>query len=805
MSGSKLIEKFTERAKKTIGIAAEEAKAMGSAYVDTEHLLIGILNDDGGIAYKILSSFKVDPVKVKEMILSSTDDFVGFSFEQRGFSDSAQEALANATLQAYLWKHPYVGTEHILCGLAKTSSGLACHILRSYGLDYKSILEKVSSMASYPESLVKGRKSVEPETPLLNKYSRDLTVLAREGNLDPVISRDLEINRCLQILARRTKNNPVLLGEAGVGKTAIVEGLAQRIASKEVPQKFHQVRLVSLDLNALVAGTRFRGDFEERLVGVLEEIRAAKNIVLFIDELHNLVGAGSAGGAMDAANVLKPALARGEIRCIGATTTEEYTHFIEEDSALERRFQPVVVEEPTEETTMRILEGLKARYESHHSLRIEKEALRMAVNLAKKYFVERRLPDSAIDLLDEASSKKAISAATLPPKLVELQVALEKVQLQKEEMVRKEFYEEAVKLRKQESQLQARINRLMSKEKLGKKPLLVTGKDIAELVSDIIKAPLEEVSQAEAIKLLNLEKEMKKKVIGQEEAIETVAKTVRRSRAGIADPNRPIGSFIFLGPTGVGKTLLAKILAETVFGNASSLIRLDMGEFSERHTVSRLLGAPPGYVGYEEGSELAEKLRYQPYSVVLLDEIEKAHPEVFNTLLQVLEEGRLVDGKGREINFKNTIIVMTSNVGVDLIKKGYNLGFGTKANDRQQVVKERLLEQLRKSFRPEFLNRIDNVVVFKMLEKEEVQKVAKLVVGELQGRLKKRDIFLKVSPEAWKFLEDNGFNEEYGARPMRRLVQELIEDPLSEMIIKGKLTNGSKVRVLVKHNKLIVS
>ncbi|MCL5411474.1 MAG: ATP-dependent Clp protease ATP-binding subunit [Patescibacteria group bacterium] len=805
MSGSKLTEKFTERAKKTISIAAEEAKNMGSPYIDTEHLLLGILCENEGIACKILNNFSLDLGKVRELVFASTDNSDDFKFNQEGFSESAREALAAAALQAYLWNHPYIGTEHILCGLAKTSSGLACHILRSYGLDYKTIIEKVSTFTNYPSSILKNNRESRLETPLINTYGRDLTALVREGKLDPVIGRDTEINRCLQILGRRTKNNPVLLGEAGVGKTAIVEGLAQKISSKQTPSKFHNLRLINLDLNSLVAGTRFRGDFEERLVGVLEEIKEAKNIILFIDELHNLIGAGSAGGAMDAANMLKPFLARSEIRCIGATTLEEYSHFIEDDAALERRFQPILINEPEEEMAVKILEGLKVHYEVFHKIKIKKEALGVAVGVAKRYFADRHLPDSAIDLIDEAFSKKSLSVGVTSRELIHLQEELEKIQNQKSELVKREAYEEAVKLRNQELSLQKKLAKMAAHEKRGKRQPVIDSKDILEIAAEITEIPLEEMTSSEAERLLNLEKELGKRVVGQEQALETVSKVLRRHRAGLTDPNRPIGSFIFLGPTGVGKTLLAKALAETIFGSSEFLIRLDMSEFSEKHTVSRLLGAPPGYVGYEEGGELAERLRHRPYAVILLDEIEKAHPEVFNILLQVLEDGRLVDGRGREINFKNTIILMTSNIGAESIKKGPRLGFGlSTAENSYDAMKGKLLERLKGSFRPEFVNRVDNIVVFKMLEKKAVREVARLIVGQVQERLKRRKITLKILDEVWQVLEEQGFSLEYGARPMRRLVQEIVEEPLSEKILAGEIIDGAKVSLGVKEGRVVI-
>lgn len=804
----KVTEKFTERAKKALFTAAKEAKSFGTNVIETEHILLGILNDQTSVASKILSNYQMDLGKVRESVLASSDPKLVDGSEE-AFSESSQQALSSAALQAYLSGSSYVGTEHILCGLAKTSSGLACHILRSWGVTYDSIKSKIESYGTFQ----KGTTTViEPQTPLLNTYSRDLTMLAREDELDPVIGREVEINRVLQILARRTKNNPILLGEAGVGKTAIAEGLAQRIVNKEVPERFLNTRLISLDLNALVAGTRFRGDFEERLLGVLDEIKDSGNIILFIDEIHTIVGAGGAGGALDAANILKPALARGELRCIGATTVDEYAEFIEEDSALERRFQPIIVAEPDEKTTISILQGLKGRYESFHKVKIKKTALEKAVNLAHRYLVDRHLPDSAIDVIDEAASKKAVSLGNLSKKALKLGDNLDQIREEKEALIKNENYDQALELRTEEKGLLKSLSEILKEDKINNGGAnIVDEKDVAAVVSIMTGIPLEDLTEGEAEKLLNLEKEIGKRVLGQEEVIAQVASVLRRARVGLSDQRRPLGSFIFLGSSGVGKTLLAKSLAEVLFNDETSLVRIDMSEFSESHTVSRLVGAPPGYVGFEEGGELTEKLKHRPYSIILLDEIEKAHPEIFNTLLQVLDDGQLTDGKGRVINFRNCIIIMTSNVGSHLIKKEGKLGFsevsiGTVEEDdtKYKDIETKLTEELKRNFKVEFLNRVDSTLVFRPLNKEIVNQIARQLVWEIKTRLKPQKIKLEVSERAFSYLADKGFSPEYGARELRRIIQDEIENPLSEGILNNRFQKGQTVRLSVRDKNLVL-
>jgi ATP-dependent Clp protease ATP-binding subunit ClpC len=801
----KITEKFTERAKKAIFlVASREAKVLGSSVVDTEHILLGILSDPTCLAAKILANYQLDLAKVKESVIASTDPKAEANSDE-AFTESAAEALAAAARQAYLQGSSYVGTEHVLCGLAKTSSGLACHILRSWGVTYEAVKAKLDTYSYQKETLL----IAEAQTPLLNTYSRDLTQLVEENALDPVIGREAEIERVLQILSRRTKNNPVLLGEAGVGKTAIAEGLAQKIVAREVPQKFFNTRLVSLDLNALVAGTRFRGDFEERLLGVLDEIRSAGNIIFFIDEIQTIVGAGGAGGALDAANILKPALARGELRCIGATTVEEYAEFIETDSALERRFQPIIVNEPDQQTTIEILEGLKDRYEAFHGVKIKKRAIVDAVTLAQRYLVDRHLPDSAIDIIDEAASKKAVTLGSLSKNALKIEDNLLEIRREKEELVKNEVYDEARKLRLKEKSLLKKLVEIAKKDKTNQNLKVVEEKDVASTVALMTGIPVEEVERDEAERLLGLEGQLNKKIVGQKEVISQIANVLRRSRVGLVDPARPLGSFIFLGTSGVGKTLVAKTLAEVLFNDPEALVRLDMSEFSERHTVARLVGAPPGYVGFEEGGELTEKLKHRPYSIILLDEIEKAHPEVFNILLQVLEDGQLTDGKGRVVNFRNSIIIMTSNVGSHLIKKEGKIGFGSLEinqvgeDRRHKDLSSKLLEEMKKNFKVEFLNRIDSTLVFRQLDKKDMVQIAKLLLAEVKERLKASKIKLEVEGKAIDWLANKGFSTEFGARELRRLITENIENPMSEKILSGEVEKGKSLQIRVEDDNLI--
>jgi ATP-dependent Clp protease ATP-binding subunit ClpC len=802
----KLTEKFTERAKTALGLAAKEVSMAEGRIVDTEHILLGIISDESCVGYKVLSSFQVSTERIKESILASSD--VPKSADaQEGFSEAAQEAIAAAALQAYLWGHSFVGTEHLLCGLAKTPSGLACHVLRSWGITYESLKARVENYTSVPQAQTAPK---ERPTPLLNTYGRDLTSLASLGKLDPVIGRGAEISRLLQVLGRRTKNNPVLLGEAGVGKTAVVEGLAEQIVEKSVPQKFFNTRIISLDVNALVAGTRFRGDFEERLLGILEEINTAGNATLFIDEIQTIVGAGSASGALDAANILKPALARGELRCIGATTPEEYAEFIEEDAALERRFQPVYVEEPSIKSTVSILEGLKVRYEAHHGVSFKKGAIGQAAKLASRYLPDRHLPDSAIDVLDEAASKKAVFLGQLPPKAIQISDRLEDLRQEKDRLVKEEKWPQALSLQEAEKKYEEQLTEIIAARKTDQ-ATAVDEQDIAAVVSEMTGIPTKEITAEETEKLLKLEHALGNAVVGQAEVLKQVAATLRRNRVGLRDPNRPVGSFIFLGTSGVGKTLVAETLSEILFETPESLIRLDMSEFSEPHTVSRLLGSPPGYVGYEEGGELTERLRHRPYSVVLLDEIEKAHSEVFDTLLQVLDSGQLMDGKGRLVNFRNSVIIMTSNVGSHLIRKEGDIGFisGTESRKGAEAayhhLSQKLTDELRRVFKVEFLNRVDSVVVFRPLTKPVVKKITRLLVKELAERLKtEQNIKLNVEGKAYDFLVEKGFSEEFGAREMRRVITEHLADPLSEGILSNRFKKGQIVTAKLEKEQIVL-
>lgn len=795
-------DKFTERLKRALIRAAEEAKALGSASIDTEHLLLGLLEDRGGVAGKVLAAYQVDPLRMREMILSSTGISPEFNLAERGLSAGSQQVLTAAAYEAHELHHNYIGTEHLLLGLSKVSEGLAFHILRSYGLTYERIKVKIPEVATYPDAVIPKERLSSIETPLLDRFGRDLTRAAREGALDPVIGRESEIARLTQILGRRTKNNPVLLGEAGVGKTAIVEGLAQRIISAKVPRSMQHLRIVQLDLSALVAGTRFRGDFEERVYELLTEIKSAKNIVLFIDELHNLIGAGSAMGAMDAANVFKPALSRGELRTIGATTVDEYERYIVQDSALSRRFQPVYVDEPDLAETIKVLKGLKVRYETFHKVKIDRESLILAAELAQRYLTDRKLPDSAIDLLDEASSRVAQSHGLDSNDVSDLEKKLGEVAGAKEKALAVENYEEAEALRSEEKSLRTKLSRKKKVEGLSKKPA-VTPDDIARVVEEGTGIPATELNLTESQRIARIDEELKKFVLGQDEAVEAVARALKRSRAGVRDPKKPIGSFLLIGPSGVGKTELARTLARVMFGDESALVRLDMSEYMEKHSVSRLIGAPPGYVGYEEGGQLTSVLRHRPYAVILFDEVEKAHPEVFNALLQVLEEGKLMDARGREVNFKNTIIVMTSNLGSDLIKKETSFGFaGREASEKYDKLTEKINSLLKDSFRPEFLNRLDGIIVFRSLDKKVLRGIAKLMLGELKERLKSLQLKLDVTEAALEVLAEKGYSEEYGARPMGRTITELVEDPITEGVLTGSIPKGATVKVATEGSQV---
>lgn len=705
--------------------------------------------------------------------------------------------------------HSYVGTEHILLGLIREGEGVAARVLNNLGVSLNKARQQVLHLLGSNEaaSSHQGGGSSNANTPTLDSLARDLTVVAREGSLDPVIGRGKEIQRVIEVLSRRTKNNPVLIGEPGVGKTAIAEGLAQQIVNNEVPEILRDKRVMTLDMGTVVAGTKYRGEFEDRLKKVMDEIRQAGNIILFIDELHTLIGAGGAEGAIDASNILKPSLARGELQCIGATTLDEYRKYIEKDAALERRFQPIQVDEPTLEESIQILKGLRDRYEAHHRVSISDEAIEQAVKLSDRYISDRFLPDKAIDLIDEAGSKVRLRSFTTPPNLKELEQKLESVRNEKDASVQSQEFEKAASLRDTEQRLREELEdtKKIWKEQQGKENSAVTVEDIAMVVSSWTGVPVSKLAQEETERLLNMEEILHSRVIGQEEAVKAVAKAVRRARAGLKDPKRPIGSFIFLGPTGVGKTELARALAESIFGDEDAMIRIDMSEYMEKHSTSRLVGSPPGYVGYEEGGQLTEKVRRKPYSVVLLDEIEKAHPDVFNILLQVLEDGRLTDSKGRTVDFRNTILIMTSNVGADTLKRSKHLGFTVEAEGQDyKDMKGKVMAEMKRAFRPEFLNRIDEIIVFHSLEKPHLAEIVKLMADQLTKRLKEQEIDLELTKEAIDKIAEEGFDPEYGARPLRRAIQKHIEDRLSEELLKGVVQKGQKVTLDVDKGEFVV-
>jgi len=790
-------------------LSQDEARRLNQ-HVGTEHILLGLIREGEGIAAQVLASLGVS----LEQVRTEVKKFIGVGTEpilEIGLTPRAKRVLELAWEEALNLGHNYIGTEHLLLGLIKEGEGVAARVLKSLGVDLDRARQQVLAMLGGAEisSNAKGKNKRRSNTPTLDQFGRDLTKLAEENKIDPVIGREKEIERVIQILSRRTKNNPVLVGDPGVGKTAIAEGLAQRIVENKVPEILRDKRVVSLDLASMVAGTKYRGEFEGRLKKVMDEIRKAQDVVIFIDELHTIIGAGGAEGAIDAANILKPALARGEIQCIGATTLDEYRKHIEKDPALERRFQAVMVDEPSKEESIEILRGLRDRYEAHHGVQITDEAIKAAVNLSDRYITDRFLPDKAIDLIDEAASRVRLQCYTAPPEIKDLEVQLEQIKKEKEAAVRSQEFEKAASLRDKERKMQEELQNIKSswEEKRGKERSVVGPEDIAHIVASWTGIPVKKLAEEESERLLNLEKILHERVIGQEESVQAVARAVRRARAGLKDPKRPVGSFIFLGPTGVGKTELARALAEALFGDEDAMIRLDMSEYMEKHAVSRLIGSPPGYVGYDEGGQLTEKVRRKPYSVVLFDEIEKAHPEVFNVLLQVLEDGRLTDGQGRTVDFRNTVIIMTSNVGVNTIKSESRVGFKTNESDEDnyQRMKDKVMEELRKAFRPEFLNRIDEVIVFHPLNKEHLFKIIDLMLKQVENRLKEHDLSIEFAPEAKEVLVEKGYDLEYGARPLRRSIQKLVEDEISEEILKGTFKAGDKIIVSAKEGKLVFS
>ncbi len=793
---------FTERAQKVLRLSQEEAQRLGHDVVGTEHLLLGLVGEGQGIAARALQNLGINLDNVREAV----ENMVGKGEPERArmltLTPRAKKVLELAMAEARQLGHGYIGTEHILLGLIREGEGVAAQVLSSLGADLERVRKEVTNLlGEAPGPAGKGKRGPH-KTPTLDQFGRDLTALAEEGKLDPVIGRTKEIERVIQVLSRRTKNNPVLIGDPGVGKTAIVEGLAQNVAKGDVPEVLLGKRVITLDMGSIVAGTKFRGEFEERLKRIVDEIRTGGDVILFIDEMHTIVGAGAAEGAIDAANILKPALARGELQCIGATTIDEYRKYVEKDAALERRFQPIMVGEPTVDETIAILEGLRDRYEAHHRVKITDEALKAAARLADRYITDRFLPDKAIDLVDEASSKVRLQTTIAPPDLRKLEEEFNRIRTEKEAAIKNEEFEKAAGLRDKEQKLKeemdARKNEWQSKR--GMDEATVTPEQIAQVVSSWTGIPVAQLAEEETQRLLKLEEILHKRVIGQDEPITALSRAIRRARAGLKDPKRPIGSFIFLGPTGVGKTELGRALAEALFGDEDAMIAFDMSEYMERHTVSRLIGAPPGYVGYEEAGQLTEKVRRRPYSVVLFDEIEKAHPDVFNVLLQVLEDGRLTDGKGRTVDFRNTVIIMTSNVGANLIDRGSKLGFVAREDEEYgyERMKETIMTELRRTFRPEFLNRIDEVIVFRALTPEQIRQIVELQLREVAARLKEHDINIDVSDEAKDLLAKEGFSREFGARPLRRTIERLIENRLSEDLLQGRIKEGDTVRVTVK-------
>ena len=799
-----MIDRFTAKARESINLAVQAAEELGHSYVGTEHLLIGLLEEGGGVAARVLSENGVKKEKVISLVsqLISPDQTV--RMEESGYTPSARRVLENSYKEAVRFKARLIGTEHLLISIIRDNDCVASRLLNTIGISIQKLyIDVLAAMGedapANKEELLKGAKT-KGSTPTLDSYSRDLTELARAGKLDPVIGRETEIKRLIQILSRRTKNNPCLIGEPGVGKTAVVEGLAQMIIEGNVPETIAEKRVLTLDLSGMVAGSKYRGEFEERIKKVIAEVMEDGEVLLFIDEIHTIIGAGGAEGAIDASNILKPSLARGELQLIGATTIEEYRKYIEKDSALERRFQPVTVEEPSEEEAIAILKGLRGRYEAHHHVTITDAALTAAVKLSARYINDRFMPDKAIDVIDEAASKVRLTAFVEPPEIKELEKEIEKLEDQKEAAIRDEAYEKAGAIKKKQEKKKEKIDKIREKWQKDKdtRKQVVDEEEIADVVSSWTKIPVRKLEEGESQRLKNLEAILHERVIGQEEAVTAVAKAIRRGRVGLKDPKRPIGSFLFLGPTGVGKTELSKALAEAMFGTENALIRVDMSEYMEKHSVSKMIGSPPGYVGYDEGGQLSEKVRRNPYSVILFDEIEKAHPDVFNILLQVLDDGHITDAQGRKIDFKNTVIIMTSNAGAESIISPKRLGFGAVADEKAdyKVMKDRVMEEVKHLFKPEFINRIDEIIVFHPLNKGHMKDIVTIMLKEIMKRTKEQmNITLSVDEAAKEFLINKGYDEKYGARPLRRTIQSSLEDRLAEEILDGAVKEGDEVLV----------
>ena len=811
--------KFTNSAEQSLEIANDLAAKLGHNYIGTEHILYGLVEEGTGVASKVLGNQGI----TSEAVLKEIEELIGISengpiedIESIGFTPRSKRVIENSFIEARKLNSEYIGTEHILSGIMREGDSVAVRIMMDLNVNPKKLYNEIVNAINQAESKEQGpRKTTNNgsfnSTPTLNQYGSDLTKKAREGKLDPVIGRRNEIDRVIQILSRRNKNNPCLIGEPGVGKTAIAEGLAEKIVECDVPETLRNKRVVSIDISSMVAGAKYRGDFEERIKKSLEEVRKAGDVILFIDEIHTIVGAGSAEGAVDAANILKPLLARGEIQVVGATTTNEYRKYIEKDAALERRFSPVMVNEPTEEDTIKILQGLRDKYEAHHNVKITDEAIKSAVDLSTRYVNDRYLPDKAIDLIDEAASKVKMQTYTKPDSMRNLEDEIKKVSKEKEEAIATQNFEKAAKLRDTEKSKRKKLDELQTKwkEDNTKKVMILTKEDIAHVIASWTGIPVSKISETENEKLKQLEVNLHKRVVGQDEAVTAVAKAIRRGRVGLKDPNRPTGSFLFLGPTGVGKTELAKSLSEAMFGNEDNMIRVDMSEFMESHSVAKLIGSPPGYVGYDEGGQLTEKVRRKPYSVILLDEIEKAHPDVMNMLLQILEDGRLTDSQGRTVNFKNTIIIMTSNVGAKLITDKNKLGFSGEnetENKKQEYedIKKEVMGELKKQFRPELINRIDDIIVFHKLEDEDIKKIIEIMISQVIKRLEAQDINIEIDNSVKELIAKKGVDNNYGARPLRRAIQSMLEDKIAEAILDGIIKTGKKAKAVVENDEIVI-
>ena len=811
--------KFTNSAEIALEIANEIAAKLGHNYIGTEHLLYGLVEEANGVASKVLANQGITSAEV----LKEIEDLIGINEEASitdidaiGFTPRTKRVIENAFMEARRLNSQYIGTEHLLVGIMREGDSVAVRIMMNLNVNpqklYNEIVKTINETDSKEQGAKRGsNRGSFNSTPTLNQYASDLTKRATEGKLDPVIGRSTEIDRVIQILSRRTKNNPCLIGEPGVGKTAIAEGLAEKIVAGDVPETLKNKRVVSVDISSMVAGAKYRGDFEERIKKSLDEVRKAGDVILFIDEIHTIVGAGSAEGAVDAANILKPLLARGEIQVIGATTTNEYRKYIEKDSALERRFSPVTVEEPSEEDAIKILEGLRDKYEAHHNVKITDDAIKAAVDLSIRYVNDRYLPDKAIDLIDEAASKVKMKSYTKPDSIRKLEEEIEKVNKEKEEAIATQNFEKAAKLRDKQRTKKEKLEEEQAKWKDGntKNVITLNKENIAEVIARWTGIPAYKITETESDKLRHLEENLHKRVIGQNEAVSAVAKAIRRGRVGLTDPNRPTGSFLFLGPTGVGKTELAKALAEAMFGNEDAMIRIDMSEFMESHSVAKLIGSPPGYVGYDEGGQLTEKVRRKPYSVILFDEMEKAHPDVMNMLLQILEDGRLTDSQGRTVNFKNTIIIMTSNVGAKLITDKNKLGFAndkSAENEKQEYenIKKEVLAELKKQFRPEFINRIDDIIVFHKLNNEDINKIMEIMLKQVQKRLELQNYKVEIDDSAKELIAKKGVDNNYGARPLRRSIQNMLEDKIAEAILDGIIKPGKKAIATAKDDEIII-